>query len=58
MKNGSVWGPIVAQFCGTNANVVRRTHGEANDQDNIQKALEEYRVEYGVPFTLLYVWRI
>ncbi|GJU17248.1 hypothetical protein Tco_1145214 [Tanacetum coccineum] len=30
----------------------------AGDEDFTEKALEEYRAEYGVPFTLLHVWSV
>nr|GEV25169.1 UBN2 domain-containing protein [Tanacetum cinerariifolium] len=42
----------MSQFCGTYPNVVRRIQCGANDEDYIQHALEEYHVEYGVPFRL------
>ncbi|GJT06444.1 protein-tyrosine sulfotransferase-like protein isoform X3 [Tanacetum coccineum] len=33
-------------------------HSGARDEDYTQKKLDEYRVEYGVPFTLLHAWKV
>ncbi|GKD43744.1 hypothetical protein Tco_1268389 [Tanacetum coccineum] len=38
-------------------NVTRRTKSLAGDVDYIQKTLDEYYAEYGVPFTLLQAWK-
>nr|GEV33723.1 hypothetical protein [Tanacetum cinerariifolium] len=48
--------PNVAQLCGVYHNVTRRVVSRAEDRDYTQKALLEYKAEYGIPFTLLYVW--
>ena len=40
-------------------NVLRRAQQSgAGNWDYTQRALDEYRDEYGVPFTLLHAWRI
>lgn len=37
---------------------MRRAAGSgAGDKDYTKRALEEYRAEYGVPFTLLHAWK-
>ncbi|GKB53094.1 hypothetical protein Tco_0903847 [Tanacetum coccineum] len=33
-------------------------HSGDRDEDYTQKKLDEYRVKYGVPFTLLHAWKV
>ncbi|GJR17547.1 hypothetical protein Tco_0966074 [Tanacetum coccineum] len=46
----------VLEYNEDNSNVVRRPVSGAGDGDYTKKALEEYRVEHGVPFRLLHPW--
>nr|GEX40014.1 hypothetical protein [Tanacetum cinerariifolium] len=47
----------VSQFCSSYDNVVRRNEHESNEVV-LQKAIDEYRAEYGLHFTLLHAWRL